>query len=471
VLRIELQNLINKGWIETAARCRPLEPLGVAANEREIQNGTTSITPIQQSNLQTTGFRSEDLLAPEQALTLFLARASLGAPATETVPIQSAFGRVLAQIVRPDSDYPAAARSAMDGFAIRASDFTARAESAPLRVVGAVLMGVPPQPLSAGCAMHIPTGGVLPPGADAVVPIEAARLVPGVPGLSKDDTSETITIDSPVKSGDCITPAGSDMRAGETLLEPGRRIGAPELAVLATLGIADVSVYRKPFIGVISSGAELVAVRSRPNVAQVRDSNRWAIAGALESRGILPVPYPIARDDPDRLSAVLQTALNECDGVILSGGSSVGEHDYTPRIIDSLGSPGVIVHGLRVRPGKPTVLASIAGKPVIGLPGNPTSALLILEAVVSPILAELTGSASRQSEIRAEAAHHYKKRAGWTWFVPVRLEEPPGRCVAHLLEIRSSAASLLARANGYAVLGEAIESVHVGEIVSVRNFQ
>lgn len=401
------------------------------------------------------GFQTDALLAPEQAITLYFAHAQLRGPQKEYVVLEHALRRVLAESIVSEGSYPAAARSAMDGFALRSADTPGR-----LTIAGEIRMGSAwSGALEERTALRIPTGGVVPDGADAVVPIEDVRL-----------NGQTLEVDAPVPRGDCVTPAGSDMRAGETLLEPGRCIGGAELGVLATLGIASVAVYRRPLVAVISSGDELVEIGAQPSVAQVRDSNRWAVAGTLEALGAAVRHLPTAPDDPVRLEALLREAVATCDAVVLTGGSSVGERDFTPRIIAQLGKPGVIVHGLRVKPGKPTVLASIGGKPVIGLPGNPASALMILEAVAAPIISWLSGRRLRAAVQQARLDAPVRKRPGWTWFVPVRVDEAAGACVAYPLELRSSSVSLLARASGFLVLDETIESVPAGAPVAVTRF-
>lgn len=369
--------------------------------------------------------------------------------------MEHALRRVLAESIVSDAAYPAAPRSAMDGFAVRSSQTPGR-----LTVAGEIRMGHAWSAALPECgALRIPTGGVLPDGADAVVPIEDVRL-----------NGDAVEIAAAVPAGDCVNPAASDMRAGETLLEPGRCIGGAELGVLATLGIGSVAVYRRPVVAVISSGDELVPVDAQPTIAQVRDSNRWAVAGTLEALGAAVRHLPTAPDDPARLEALLREAVATCDAVVLTGGSSVGERDFTPRIIGQLGKPGVIVHGLRVKPGKPTVLASVGGKPVIGLPGNPASALMILEAVAAPIIAWLSGR--RVAPVRQPAAlgSPVRKRPGWTWFVPVRLDEAEATPVAYPLELRSSSVSLLARASGFLTLDEEIESAAAGSPVEVTRF-
>ncbi len=408
-----------------------------------------------QSNLQTIGFRNDALLAPEQALALFFSRAQLRERTTETVAFEAAAGRVLAQPVIADAAYPAVSRSAMDGFAVRA-----RETPGALRIGGEILMGRQwPGELEPKSALRIPTGGALPAGADCVVPVEDVAADEGV-----------VRLDAAVPSGANVVPAGSDMRAGETLLEEGRRIGGAELGVIAALGMVSIRVYAVPVFGIVSSGDEIVDAGAKPGPAQVRDSNRWALAAKLARLGAAARHYPIAPDDETAYARILQAAVAECDGVLLSGGSSVGLRDLTPRLVDACGPPGVIVHGLRVKPGKPTLLASAGGKPVIGLPGNPTSALMILEAVAGPIVAQCAGSVPQKSEVEAVLATQVRKRVGWTQFVPVRLEETGGICTAFPLDMHSASVSLLARASGFLTLGETVESAAAGETVTAMRF-
>jgi molybdenum cofactor synthesis domain-containing protein len=402
------------------------------------------------------GFDVERLLAPEQAVIAFFARAAIGPVGVERVPLEEAAGRVLAEAAVAREDHPSHPRSMMDGFAIEtASGAAAR------RIAGEVLMGhPPPRALGAGEAMRVPTGGAVPAGADAVVPQEDVDLV-----------GDTIVLREAVVAGEFVSQPAEDVRAGETVLPAGRRLGGPELGVLATLGITDVPVFRRPRIAIISTGDELVDATSAPGVGQVRDSNRYAIAGSLAAFGAVPVHFPRAVDTQDALRTVLRAALDACDAVITTGGSSVGARDLIPLAVAELGAPGAIVHGLRVKPGKPTLLAAAGHKPVIGLPGNPTSSLMILEAIVRPIVAALTGErAARPAVVQAVARAPFAGRAGWTWFVPTVLRARGGRLEAEPLRIRSAQTSLLARASGYATIGEDPSSVAAGDLVNVTLF-
>jgi molybdopterin molybdotransferase len=400
-------------------------------------------------------FVVERLLAPEQALALYFSRVTLALPRIEHVSLAQAAGRVLAADAVAQEDHPTHARSTMDGFALASAGGTSR------RISGEILMGAPPpHAIDASETLRIPTGGALPDGADAVVPLEDV-----------EERDGTIFLREPIQPGACLTQRGDDVREGETVLARGRRIGGPELGVLATLGITRVAVYVRPCFGILSTGDELIDPDRVPRVGQVRDSNRYAIAAALVALGVEPVQLPSVPDRFDALRAKLGAALAECDGVILTGGSSVGARDLTPPAIASFGQPGVVVHGLRVKPGKPTVLAAIGSKPVIGLPGNPASSLTILEAIARPIVKACTGErAGAPLVLEAIAETAFTGREGWTWYVPVRLRNAGGRLFAAPIAIRSSHTSLLARAGGFATVGESPSRVEAGQPIGVTLF-
>jgi molybdopterin molybdotransferase len=400
-------------------------------------------------------FQAEQLLAPEQAIVAYLARVSIVPPPVERVPLVEAVGRVLGHDAVADDAYPSHRRSTMDGFALVAAGPPRR------RIVGEIRMGqAPPRAIGAGEVLRIPTGGALPEGADAVIPIEDVAV-----------EGDEIRLVEPVAAGDNFTPRGSDMQPGETALRAGRRIGGPELAVLATLGIVEVPVYKRPVVAIVSTGDELVDPSVRPAMGQVRDSNRYAIAASLHAMGCVPLQLPKAEDTRDSLEGALRAGLDRADAVVLTGGSSVGERDLTPDAVDALGAPGVVVHGLRVKPGKPTVLGAIGTRPVIGLPGNPASSLMILEAIVAPLFGALCGATPRVPlRYHATAAADFKGRPGWTWYVPAALERGEGGLRAKPLAIHSSHTSLLARAHGYVILTETHSRIAAGDPVEVHPF-
>lgn len=371
------------------------------------------------------------------------------------MPIECAFGRVLASDVVADADAPPAPRSAMDGFAIRAAsapgDFT---------VAGEVRMGdAAARAISAAEALRIPTGGTLPPGADAVVPIEEAHC-----------EGARLQVAGRVAAGDNVIAAGADVRRGETVLRAGTRVGSAQAGALASLGAAGVLVFGCPKVGVLSSGDELVPPAAPAPPGSVRDSNRYAIAASLEAMGARPHHYPIVGDEPGECERALAGALNECDAVAITGGSSVGERDRLAQAVAALGAPGVVVHGLRIKPGKPALFGALGRKPVIGLPGNPASALLVLEAVAAPIVAALVGAPAPRASIEARLASPLRGRAGWTWYVPVALQHEGGARTAHPLPLHSFSATLTARADGYVVMEGRDRELAAGDRVTVYAF-
>jgi molybdenum cofactor synthesis domain-containing protein len=398
-------------------------------------------------------FETERLLAPAEALAAYLGAVRVRPPGTERVGLDAAFGRILAHDAVAEAAYPADDRSTMDGFAVRSID-----GDMPRRIVATIRMGhAPPGPLRPGEAMRIPTGGVLPPGADAVLPVEDAT-----------EHGDELVLTAMPAAGDCFTPRGDDMQPGDVVLRAGRRIAAAELSVLATLGQVGIEVYRRPQVAIVSTGDELVPPGDRPGTGQVRDSNRWAIAGGLIALGCEVLHLPRAIDEAGAIRDAIVAGLALADAVVLTGGSSVGARDHVPAAIDALGPPGVVIHGLRVKPGKPTVFGAVGTQPVIGLPGNPTSALTILDAIASEIFRALTGeSGARRATIAALAAEAFAGRAGWTWYIPAVLDASGG---ARPLTLRSSHTSLLARADGYVVVGPERIRIELGEPVTVVRY-
>ncbi|MBV8344037.1 MAG: molybdopterin molybdotransferase MoeA [Candidatus Eremiobacteraeota bacterium] len=399
-------------------------------------------------------FVPEALLPPRQAIVAYFSRVTVAPPRVERVELDDALGRVLAEPIVADDDYPNAPRSLMDGFALCARD-----APGALRIAGEVRMGATDAPAATASAVRIPTGGVLPHDADAVVPFEDVRVQDGV-----------IIIEVAVKPGDNVAPRGADMPRGETVLTARRRIRAPEIGVLATLGITAVPVYRRPLVAVISSGDELVEPGARPAAGQIRDSNRYAIAASLRAMGADAHHYPTLRDETKEFESALRDAIRECDAVVVSGGSSVGDRDRLPQAVAAIARPGVVIHGLRVKPGKPTLFGAHDGKPILGLPGNPTSALMMLEAVAAPIVAALVGSPVEATVVSAHLAEPARSRRGWTWYVPVRLQDDAGGPLAHPLPLRSFSVSVTARADGYVVMNEDDEQLAAGTPVVVHRF-
>ena len=335
-------------------------------------------------------------------------RSPLGA---ETVPLAAALSRVLTADVAAPVDAPPFDRSNVDGFAVRAVDTTGASDGAARRLklnTEVIACGVQPTvEVLSGTATAIATGGVIPRGADAVVMIERTELI-------EDDTVPAIDVFRPVASGQFISYAGSDIARGETLLRKSTRIGSREIGMLAACGLASVDVVRRPRVAVLSTGDELVEPGQPLKPAGVFDSNGAILAAAITEVGGEPVPYGAFPDEEVALELAMRTALDSCDMVVLSGGTSKGAGDLSHRIVSRLGKPGILVHGVALKPGKPLCLAVIGDKPLIVLPGFPTSAIFTFHAFVAPVIRARAG-------LPPEAAHTVAAR------VPVRMASELGR--------------------------------------------
>jgi molybdopterin molybdotransferase len=308
---------------------------------------------------------------------------------TEIVGLEAALGRVLAQDVVARETLPSFARSTMDGYAVRAADTHGASEQSPayLRLVDDVPTGVVPA-VAVGPreAVRTHTGAMIPPGADAVVMVEDTNLHPS----TGSGQAEVEVLDA-AAAGENLLAIGEDVRAGAVAIPAGRRLRAAELGGLAALGVVRVEVRARPRIAILSTGDEVVPAGARPGPAQVRDVNGTTVAAVVSQSGGVPVPRGIAADDAVELERVLRSALDDADAVVLSAGSSVSVRDLTAQVVARLGAPGVLVHGIAIKPGKPTVLALCNGTPVVGLPGNPASALVVAWRIVRPLVRLLGG--------------------------------------------------------------------------------
>ncbi|OPX69122.1 MAG: molybdopterin biosynthesis protein MoeA [Methanoregulaceae archaeon PtaB.Bin056] len=334
-------------------------------------------------------------------------------PAKEQVPIEEAGGRVLAEPIAADIDIPAFDRSVVDGYAVRARDTTGAGEAIPslLTLSGAVRMGVAPDfTVRAGGCAYIPTGGALPAGADAVVMIEHSEII-----------DDQVLVKRPVAAGENLIRKGEDFARGIPVLLQGCRLTPPDIGVLAAVGCHTVPVFTCPSIGVISTGNELIPVRETPTGSKIRDSNSVMIGAYLRLAGCRATLYGVIPDDRRSLQEALEKALSRNEAVILSGGSSKDDRDLCADIIGQLGE--VLVHGVAIAPGKPTIIGRCQGKPVLGLPGHPASALVVLDRIGRPLLAAMTGEkAQRVCTRHAQLAQNIPSVRGREDYVRVRLD-------------------------------------------------
>ncbi|MBI4277122.1 MAG: molybdopterin molybdotransferase MoeA [Armatimonadetes bacterium] len=402
------------------------------------------------------------VLTPQEAQVAYARVYRPRPPATEVVPLMEAFGRVLAADVRATEDLPPFDRSTVDGYAIRATD--TGAPPATLTVVGEVLMGhAAPFDLGPGQAVRVPTGGMLPPGADAVVMQEKIEY----------PDPRTIRVPRPVKPGENVIARAEDVRAGEVVLEAGVRLRPQEVALLAGLGHTAALVHARPRAAILVTGDEIVPPDRAPGPGQVRDMNTYSLAGLVSALGGVPRPYGIIEDRLEVFLAVLREAHRDADLVLISGGSSVGDRDLVADAITALGAPGIVVHGVAIKPGKPTVLAVVEGKPVIGLPGHPVSSMVVFDVFVRPILAGLMGLRARERpnrRIRARLAQPIPSEGRREDHIRVAVDVRDGVTCAVPILGKSGVITTMVRADGIVVVPIGVEWLEAGAEVEVEVF-
>ncbi|PSK97732.1 molybdopterin molybdochelatase [Murinocardiopsis flavida] len=382
---------------------------------------------------------------------------------TEEVDRAAALGRVPAAPVASGAALPGFARSTVDGYAVRAADTYGAGEALPayFDLVGAVRMGsAPDAAVRPGGAVQIPTGAAIPPGADAVVMVEHTQVT--MPGV--------IEVTRPVAVGGGIVRADEDVAVGAELAPAGRALRAQDLGLLAAAGVTRVEVRARPRVGIISTGDEVVP----PDTAdlgpgQVRDATASALAALTEEAGGAPSLRGIVPDDAEALAAALAAAVRDCDVVVVSAGSSVGARDETAAAVRALADSRVYCHGLAIKPGKPTLLAECSGVPVVGLPGNPLSALVVFRQVGLPVLRRVGGIALPPAEPTATAAmaRAVASAAGRLDVVQVRVRDG----VATPLFGASALLSLLTSADGYIVIPEAATGIDEDAQVTVTMYR
>lgn len=373
---------------------------------------------------------------------------------TETVPLEEAWGRVLGADARADTDLPGFRRSTVDGYAVRAAETVGASDALPslFRLKGRVPMGAGASfALAPGECAYVPTGGEVPEGADAVAMVEHAEL------LGKE-----VLIGRPAADGENLVLPDEDFAAGEVVVPAGRRLSPQEVGGLAAVGRAEVEVRRRPVVGVISTGNEVVPVEAVPGRSEVRDVNSYLCRAFCRERGCDTRFYGIVRDEPGALRAVLETAAAECDAVLVSGGSSKDERDLGARTIADLGE--VLVHGIALAPGKPTIIGRICEVPAIGLPGHPASAFVVLLVVAGPMFAALSGDLTdRSRRVRARLAENVPSARGREDYVRVTVRDGAARPVF----AKSGLLNSLVRADGLLRVPAGREGFETGDEVEV----
>ncbi|MFO0900665.1 MAG: gephyrin-like molybdotransferase Glp, partial [Pirellulales bacterium] len=398
----------------------------------------------------------------DEAEARFRAALNLAPLEAERIPLGDALGRVLAVDIRARVDVPSFDRSNVDGFAVRAADTFGATELAAKSVRlldDAIDAGTAPRVnVGPGEAVSIATGGMIPRGADAIVMIEHCEVSKG-----------QVLIRRAVGPGAGIAFAGSDVAAGETVLRAGALLTSRETGVLAAIGESQIPVWRQPRVAIISTGNEIIAPGEPMRPAHVYDSNSQILADAVRELGGAPRSWGIVRDDANALRTVLHAALEESDLVLLSGGTSKGQGDLCYRVVAELNDPGIVAHGVALKPGKPLCLAASRGKPVVILPGFPTSAIFTFHEFVAPVLRLLAGRpAGAQETVRATMAVKTNSEIGRTEYLLVGLVDAEQGLAAFPMGKGSGSVTTFSRADGFVTIPRHVEIVEAGQQVDVR---
>ncbi len=385
----------------------------------------------------------------------------------ETIPMDSGLGRVLSRDLTALEDLPPFLRSTMDGYAVKAKATFGATESLPalFEIIQEVKMGTAsPWVLSEGQAAKIPTGGMLPEGADSVVMVEYCDLL-------DEHTLEVSRSVSPLEN---VIQPGDDLKKGNVFLNQGHRLRPQDLGAMAGLGILNVPVFQRPRVALISTGDEIVPPEQPPGPGQVRDINRYTLAALCRRLGAVPVHMGICADRFQDLKDNVETALKKADTLWISGGSSVGTRDLTLKVFETLPDFKLLVHGISISPGKPTIIGLAGSQPVIGLPGHVASALVIAEVFMTRLISRLGGEENRKGAlgrtVEAQLSRNIESASGREDYVRVRLTRDQGKLIADPIFGKSGLISTLVEADGLLRIHMNTEGCYQGEKVRVIPF-
>jgi len=404
------------------------------------------------------------LLSLEEALRKVQEHYVVEPLGSEEVPIDKSLGRVLSEDVVSMVDVPGFDRATMDGFAVIAEDTFSAQEDRPvkLKIEGKVEAGGKLEvEVVSGKAVEIATGAPVPKGADAVVMVEQT-----------DQKDDVVSIFKAVAPGENVMGAGTDIMAGEVVLRTGQEITSREVGLLAALGKSRVDVYRKPRVAIFSTGNELISAGQKLDYGKIYDINSKTLAGAILESGCEPVPLGICSDDPEEMKTKIQQALLIADVIVTSGSTSAGAGDVLYRIMGDFDGPGIVVHGLSVKPGKPLIVAVIEGKPLFGLPGYPTSAFMIFNLMVKPNISKMAGRAVESATwLEGKIASKIFSAKGRREFLPVHIvKDEVGKNLVYPVLSGSGAISSLALADGFIDIPQNQDFIEEGETFRVELF-
>ena len=398
-----------------------------------------------------------------KSLEEVMALANIFSPVgTEEIKTEQSYSRVLAAEQTASKNMPGFRRATMDGYAVAASSTFGATESNPawLTIAGTILMGdIPDFKIKPGQAARISTGGMLPEGADSVVMVEHSETV--------DEFS--VEIYKSVAPLQHVIDASEDFSKNQVVLKKGTLIRPQEAGLAAGLGISQLEVFKIPTVGIISTGDEIIPIEEEPVPGKIRDINSYTLAGIIKDANAKPVRYGIVKDDPEALKRAIEKALRETDMVLVSGGSSVGTRDYTVDVLSSLPDTKILVHGMSVSPGKPTILARSGKKPVWGLPGQVVSAMVVLKIIVVPFLNRLMGyeKIDRMIRIPARLTRNVASAQGRRDFIRVLLEQEGNELTASPVLGKSGLIRTMVHADGLLEIGDHVEGIEKGSTAQI----
>lgn len=385
----------------------------------------------------------------------------------EKIFIGDALGRVLSKEITADDDLPNFPRSTVDGYAVRAKDTFGASENLPalFELTGEVIMGrVPTETVEPGRAVKIPTGGMVPDGADAVVMLEYCH----------DLDEKTIEVNRTVSPLENVIRPGDDLKRGALILEKGAVLRPQDIGILAGLGIQYISSYRRPRVAIVSTGDEVIPIDQKPEPGQVRDINSYTLSAFCSQAGAIPVNLGLCHDSFSDLRKIAAAALETSDTLWISGGSSVGTRDMTMSVLESFDAMELLVHGVAISPGKPTIIARSVNKAVFGLPGHVASAMVVAEVFLNPFLSRLSGEArafeDKHFYRQAELERNVESAVGRDEYIRVKLDKRDGRFFAEPVFGKSGLMFTLVEADGLVKIDRNTEGLYKGQIVDVMLF-
>ncbi|MCR4615138.1 MAG: molybdopterin molybdenumtransferase MoeA [Clostridiales bacterium] len=398
-----------------------------------------------------------NVITVDEALKIIKEKFSAGKIKTEILPIDEALGALAAQAVYSVGPVPGFARSTMDGYALTAEDTYGAGESLPawLKVIGEINMGESAEkPVKRGECFRISTGGMLPPGANAVIPVE-----------NTEEDNGMCLVYKAVSVFENVTKAGDDIKPGERIVNDSEYISPAVIGLLASAGIGQVTVRKKPVVGIISTGNEIAGLDEPLPPGKIREVNSHIISAFCRENGCDAIMYGTVKDEYDVIYTAVKKAAEECDTLVISGGSSAGTKDMTVKIIEDMGS--VFVHGLAMKPGKPTIIGEIGGKPVLGLPGHPAACFFVTEIIIKPLVGIMTGRTVEENTMVCELGENISSNHGREEYLCVKTEGN----IALPVYAKSGVMSVICRSDGYIKIDRNCEGLKKGEKVKVFLFR